>query len=471
MGDVGLSLRRSDFYAKELDLLISTSYGPGRYDRRYEEEGLDYPLGYVRWTETRNMEAFVQMLAEKKINLKPLITHRFPIERAPSAYALITGRSREPFLGVVIQYAETCDESRTLALVPHVTERASPATDVNVGLLGTGGFATSTLIPAIKASPASTLVAVCAATGAHAQHAAGKFGFQTCTTDEAALIQNPSVNTVVIATRHHLHARQVLAALAAGKHVFCEKPLCLLEKELAAIARTVRAGSSERLRLMVGFNRRFAPMTVRLKSFFTPVSEPLALTYRINAGYLPPDHWVNDREQGGGRILGEVCHFIDLLMFLAASPIVEVEARAVGGSARYSGDNLLATVRFANGSVGTISYLASGDRSFSKERIEVFGGGRAAVLEDFRRLDLAHNGRKETVRSRWRQDKGHRAEWAAFAESVQKAAEPPIPFEGIICSTLATFGLQESLSTEKPVTVAAAQFLDTACAPSSFEIG
>ena len=471
VGTVGLDLERKAYYEKELDFRISRSYGPGRYDAAFEQKGRDYPIGYVRWTETRNMESFVQLLAEKKINLGTLITHRFPIERAQNAYALITGRSREPFLGVVIQYAETCDQSATLSLVPRSVERSASATSVRAGLLGAGSFATSTLIPAIKASSAGALVAVCAATGAHARHAASKFGFQSCCTDDAALIHDPQINTVVIATRHYLHARQVLQALAAGKHVFCEKPLCLSEKELATIVRAIRSSSSETPRLMVGFNRRFAPMAVQLKSFFAPVSEPLALAYRINAGYLSPDHWVNDREQGGGRILGEVCHFADLLMFLAASPIIEVEARAVGGSARYSGDNLIATLRFASGSVGTITYLASGDRSFSKERIEVFGGGRTAVLDDFRRLELAHNGRKQTVRSRWRQDKGHRAEWAAFAESVQRATEPPIPLVEIVCSMLATFRLEKSLSTGKPVAVNAANFLDTACAPSSFEIG
>jgi predicted dehydrogenase/threonine dehydrogenase-like Zn-dependent dehydrogenase len=468
VGTVGLDIDRKAYYEKELDFRISRSYGPGRYDAAFEQKGRDYPIGYVRWTETRNMEAFVQLLAEKKINLGPLITHRYPIERAQSAYALITGRTREPYLGVVLQYAETCDESRALVLVPRALERSS-ATDLNVGVLGAGGFATSTLIPAIKASSASKLVSVCCATGARAQHAAAKFGFQTCTTDDAALIHDPSVNTVVVATRHNLHARQVLAAVTAGKHVFCEKPLCLSEKELAAIVHAVRLPSREHPHFMVGFNRRFAPMAVQLKSFFTPVSEPLALTCRINAGYLPPDHWVNDREQGGGRLLGEVCHFVDLLMFLNSAPLVEVEARTVGDSARYSGDNLMATLRFSNGSVGTISYLASGDRAFSKERIEVFGGGHAAVLEDFRRLDLAHNGRKETVRSRWRQDKGHRAEWAAFAESIQKAKEPPIPFEEIICSTLAIFRLEESLSIGKPVAVDTARFLDTAVAAPGFD--
>ncbi len=463
VGTVGMDIERKAYYEKELDFRVSRSYGPGRYDAAYEQKGRDYPIGYVRWTETRNMEAFGQFLAEKRIDIAPLITHRFPIERAQSAYDLITGRSSEPFLGVVIQYSQECDDRRTLSLIP---EPAGPEAvrsgGVSVGLVGAGGFASSTLIPAMKASSNTSLVSVCAATGSHAQHAARKFGFRTCSTDAAELIHNPGINTVVIATRHHLHAKQVLAALVAGKNVFCEKPLCLSEADLHEIVSAyIGIASSERPALMVGFNRRFAPMTARMKAFLASISEPLALHYRVNAGYLPPDHWVNDREQGGGRILGEVCHFVDLLMFLASSPIVEVAARPVATSSRYSGDNVIVSLRFANGSQGTISYLANGDRSFSKERIEVFGGGSTAVLEDFRLLQLVRNGRKETVRARWRQDKGHRAEWAAFVRSVQRRDEPAIRFEEIVCSTLATLRIEKSATTGNPLVVDAPAFLDT----------
>lgn len=465
VGTVGMDIERKAYYERELDFRISRSYGPGRYDTAYEQKGRDYPIGYVRWTETRNMEAFVQLLAEKKININPLITHRFPIQDAPRAYELITGRQREPFLGVVIQYHGSGAESRSISLSPisSATSESSshaPVGSVKVGLLGTGGFASSTLIPAMKAASNTSLVSVCAATGSHAQHAARKSGFRNCTTDESELIHNPEINTVAIATRHHLHARQVLAALHAGKNVFCEKPLCLSEHELGEISRTYLAlPSSQRPALMVGFNRRFAPMTQRMKLFLKGIAEPLALHYRINAGYLSPDHWVNDREQGGGRILGEVCHFIDLLAFLSSSTIIEVSGRAIGSSPRYSGDNVLISLRFANGSEGTISYLANGDRSFSKERIEVFGGGCTAVLEDFRRLDLVRNGRTETVRSRLRQDKGHRAEWASFASSLEQGGEPPIRFEEIVHSTLATLRADESVATGKPIALDLAAFI------------
>jgi len=463
VGTVGMDIERKAYYEKELDFRISRSYGPGRYDVAYEQKGRDYPIGYVRWTETRNMEAFVRFLAESKINVGPLITHRFPIEKAQDAYDLIMGRNREPFLGVVIQYGSNVSELGKLRLVPEaakVEPQRARLTDARVGLLGAGGFASSTLIPAIKSSSNASLVAVCAATGAHAQHAARKFGFRSSTTDESELVQNPDINTIVIATRHHLHPRQVLAALAAGKHVFCEKPLCLSEDELGTISRAYLGFTPpDRPALMVGFNRRFAPMSARLKSFLASISEPVALHCRVNAGALPVDHWVNDREQGGGRILGEACHFVDLLMFLAASPIVEVSAKAVGGSSRYRGDNVLIWLHFANGSEGTINYLANGDRSFSKERIEVFGGGRTAVLEDFRRLELVRNGRREVIHSRWRQDKGHRGEWAAFTQSFKSGSKAAIPFEEIVNSTLATLRIDQSLATGTPQLVDAEAFL------------
>ena len=466
VGTVGMDIERKAYYEKELDFRISRSYGPGRYDAAYEQKGRDYPIGYVRWTETRNMEAFVQFLAEKKVDVGALITHRFRIERAQSAYDLITGKSKEPFLGVVIQYSGTEDDSHIQAPVPErapSTTRPASTSGVSVGLLGAGVFAAGTLVPAMKSSSNTALVAVCAATGSHAKHVERKFGFRYCTTNEAQLIHDPGVNTVVVATRHHLHAKQVLAALAAGKHVFCEKPLCLSEDELRAIVvEYLGIDSSERPALMVGFNRRFAPMAMRMKSFLEPISEPLALHYRINAGQLPPEHWVNDREQGGGRVLGEVCHFVDLLMFLAGSPIVEVEARSVGNSGRYSGGNALVSLRFGNGSEGRISYLASGDRAFSKERIEAFGGGRTAVLEDFRQLELVRDGRKETIHSRWRQDKGHGGEWAAFTQSVQQREEAPIRFADLVCSTLATLLIDESVGTGRRLAVDASAFLDAA---------
>jgi predicted dehydrogenase/threonine dehydrogenase-like Zn-dependent dehydrogenase len=467
VGTVGIHIERKTYYEKEIDFRISRSYGPGRYDSFYEQKGRDYPIGYVRWTETRNMEAFLQLLAQRKIDVASLITHRFPIARADEAYALIGGASREPYLGVVIEYPGNVDQPLTLVRQPSAPRsstspqlRSSPPDRISVGLLGAGAFAAGTLLPALKTSHDTVLTGVCTATGVHAHHAARKFGFRYCTTGESQLLQDPNINTIVIATRHHLHARQVLAALEAGKNVFCEKPLCLDEEELREIVRSYFSARSQKPVLTVGFNRRFAPMTTRLKSFFAGISEPLFLHYRINAGSLPPDHWVNDPEQGGGRILGEVCHFVDLLMHLAGSPIISVEAKSLGDSGRY-GESVLASLQFANGSQGTIGYLSTGDRTFSKERLEVFGGGAVAALEDFRHLELSRHGHKETVRSRWRQDKGHRAEWTAFVESI-RAGKPAVAFDDLICSSLATLRLKESLSTGKRTTIDTPPFFESA---------
>jgi predicted dehydrogenase/NADPH:quinone reductase-like Zn-dependent oxidoreductase len=454
VGTVAMDIPRRFFYEKELDFRVSRSYGPGRYDAAYEQKGIDYPIGYVRWTETRNMEAFLKLLADRKLDLHSLVTHRFPIAQAHSAYDLIMGKTHEPFLGMLIVYSDPADDTRQVNIAVSAPPIASNKS-VSIGLLGAGSFATSTLLPAMKRVGAEMVVA-CAANGSHARHAAEKFGFRSCTTDEQEIFDNPAVNTVVIATRHHLHATQVKAALRSGKHVFCEKPLCLNEAELNSIVAAREDQSSSRQLLMVGFNRRFAPFAVRLKSFLRDVREPLALHYRVNAGFLPADHWLNDPLEGGGRLLGEVCHFVDFLCFLTDAPPMEVETRSLPNPGHYSNDNIVCSLRFANGSQGTISYLANGDRSYSKERIEVFGGGSIAVLEDFRRLELVRGGNKRVYRSLLRQDKGHRGEWEAFITAIQTGAESPIPFREVVNATLATFALEESRCLAKPVAVSKA---------------
>jgi predicted dehydrogenase/threonine dehydrogenase-like Zn-dependent dehydrogenase len=460
VGTVGMEIERKIYYGKELDFRISRSYGPGRYDTVFEQKGRDYPIGYVRWTETRNMEAFIDLLDKGILDLPALITHRFPIDTAQLAYDLITGQTQDPFLGVLITYPKSESLNQTLTLKSETTAPAL-GQSVSIGLLGAGNFATSTLLPAMRQVQGITLAGVCTASGAHSRHAGKKFGFQFCTTDENEIVNNPRVNTVVIATRHHLHAPQVLAALRANKNVFCEKPLCLNEEELASFVRAYSAASPKPL-LMVGFNRRFAPMAVRMKAFVSDIAEPLAMHYRVNAGYMPADHWVNDPEQGGGRILGEVCHFVDFLMFVAGSSPVEVQARSLTNPGQYSDDNVIVSLRFANGSQGTITYVANGDKSFSKERVEVFGGGAVAVLEDFRRLELVRHGRKQVLRSRWQQDKGHRGEWQAFANALQHAKPAPISFDQILAATLATMRIRQSISLGQPLSTDVAVFVTSA---------
>jgi predicted dehydrogenase/threonine dehydrogenase-like Zn-dependent dehydrogenase len=439
VGTVGMELQRKLYYEKELDFRVSRSYGPGRYDAAYEQKGRDYPIGYVRWSETRNMEAFLQLLADGKVDVRPLITHSFAIENAGAAYELITGKTREAHLGVVITYPERGSSSRKLELISRRAESSAPGR-VRVGMLGAGNFAQGMLIPAMKAAGAE-LAGLCASSGARAKSSADKFGFGFCTTDEEEIYSDASINTVAIATRHHLHAGQVVLAMEAGKHVFCEKPLCLNEEELQQIERIYSRSGGE-LRLMVGFNRRFAAMAQRIKDFLAQAGGPLAMHYRVNAGALPKDHWIEDVEQGGGRILGEVCHFVDFLSFLCGAAPTAVSARCLNST---SGQDVIASLEFADGSQGTISYLCSGDRAFSKERVEVFGGGSVAVLDDFRRLELVRRGRKSSSRAWLRQDKGHSAEWKGFCESIQDGRPAPISFEEIAASTRATIRIVESL--------------------------
>ncbi|MGA9415767.1 MAG: Gfo/Idh/MocA family oxidoreductase, partial [Terriglobales bacterium] len=352
------------------------------------------------------------------------------------------------------------EQSSAPASAERILLSKSASGSIGLGVLGAGNFAQNTLLPALKAIPDISFIGVCNATGPRSRSAAEKFGFSYCSNSEAELLQDSKITALLIATRNHLHARQALAALRAGKSVFCEKPLCLNEAELAALV-CASAGENAPL-LMVGFNRRFAPMAVQMKTFLAEIHEPLAIHYRVNAGYIPADHWVNDPEQGGGRILGEVCHFVDFLCFLADGCPTGVQAQTVGNPGQYSMDNVVASFKFANGTLGTISYLANGDKSASKERIEVFGGGAVAILEDFRRLELVRNGRKQVTRARWAQDKGHQAEMRIFVDALLCKTPPPIPLEQIVGSTLATLRLQNSCQTGQPLTVDLSEFVASA---------
>jgi predicted dehydrogenase/threonine dehydrogenase-like Zn-dependent dehydrogenase len=470
VGTVGMNLQRKLYYEKELDFRISRSYGPGRYDTVYEQKGRDYPIGHVRWTETRNMEAFLRFIAEGKLNLKSLITHRFPMEHATRAYDLITGRSTEPSLGILLTYPEAEIPAESPDALRPILVSADPPPSakagIGLGVLGAGNFASTTLLPALKEVPEVSFIGVCNATGPRSQSAAEKFGFSYCSNSENELLCDPKITAVLIATRHHLHATQTLTALRAGKSVFCEKPLCLIEAELAAIVRFFSTPDRPSARptpmLTVGFNRRFAPMAVQLKTFLSEIHEPLSLHYRVNAGYVPADHWVNDPEQGGGRILGEVCHFVDFLCFLAGASPTEVQVQSVANPGHYSLDNIVAQLKFANGTLGTIAYMANGDKSASKERLEVFGGGSVAILEDFRHLEVVSNGRKKIERARLGQDKGHKAEMRTFIDALQGKIPPPIPFEQIVASTLATLRLQQACLTGQPLLINLTEFVSSA---------
>jgi predicted dehydrogenase/threonine dehydrogenase-like Zn-dependent dehydrogenase len=454
IGAVGLTLPRKVYYQKELSFINSRSYGPGRYDPAYEEAGRDYPIGYVRWSEGRNMEAFVDLLAKGQVDVKPLITHRFPIENAPAAYDLITGKTNQSFLGVLLTYPESKTSKVKLQIANEPVKKTSlPITGVNairLGVLGAGNFANAVMLPALKKIPSIELVSITSSSGFHAEFASKKFGFKYTATSENEILQDPQVNTISILTRHHLHAEQVVRALQAGKHVFCEKPLATTPEQLAQIKQQLLTTENSPL-LMVGFNRRFAPMSRRLYEFIEARQEPLIATYRVNAGSISLTHWTQDPVQSGGRIIGEGCHFVDFLTFLVGVAPNSVTAQSLPDDSRYREDNVVMTFTFPEGSVGSVIYLANGDKAFPKERVEVYVGGRVAVLDDFRTLELISQGKRQVIHSRLRQDKGHRAEWEAFSQAMIAGGPPPIPYEHLFGVTEATFAALDAIRSRQPV--------------------
>ncbi|MEW6738680.1 MAG: bi-domain-containing oxidoreductase [Nitrospirota bacterium] len=465
VGMVGMEIPRKKYYEKELDFKISRSYGPGRYDPSYEEKGHDYPYGYVRWTERRNMQAFVNLLAEGKVNVHPLITHSFLIDDAPKAYDLITGKTDETFLGIVINYPQN-SEIKTIAMQNRNDTTILPQTfstseiksldSIRLGVIGAGNFAKVTLMPVIKNIKNVRMIGVASARGVNAQTLAKNYGFAYCSTDSNAILNDHDINTVAILTRHDLHAKQVIAALTAGKNVYVEKPLCLTLDELTSIVSTYQEIKEKKNTvpyLMVGFNRRFAPYVKELKSCLDGIKEPLLLTYRVNAGYIPPEHWTQDMEQGGGRLLGEVCHFIDLLIYLSGSSVHRINALSLPDSGRYSQDNLHIIMEFKNGSLGAITYVANGDRSYGKEYLEVFGGGLSARIDDYRSL-LIHYGKIKVKRvDRLHQDKGFRSEWFALIDYLTGKLKMPMTFEDIVYSTAVTLTAKKSLIERIPLSM------------------
>ena len=456
VGAVGLQLPRKPYFDKELEFRISRSYGPGRYDAGYEERGHDYPIGYVRWTEKRNMEAVVALMAERKLDPRPLVTHRVPIDEGARAYEIIKGATGERSLGVLLTYPSFGAPRVTPSRRVDVTATAAGGS-VTVGLVGCGKFAKGVLLPILKQDSRTRLVGVCSATGVSSRLTAEQFGFAYCGTDAQAIIGDPGVNTVVIATRHHLHAAQTIAALSAGKHVFVEKPLCVNEEELAQVGGIYRglAARGAAPLVMVGFNRRFAPMAVELRAFMSAVSEPLAIHYRVNGGRIPLDHWTQDPAQGGGRLVGEMVHFIDWAIWMAGDEPVQVHAAATPNLGVYNDDNLALTLRFRQGSIAQLLYLANGGRALGKERIEVHGGGKSAVLDDFASLELAGGDRRRRRRAYLKRDKGHAAGWTRFAEAIAAGGRSPIPFDQIETTMRVAFAARRSLAEQREIALGA----------------
>lgn len=456
LGNTRMEIPWKLYYEKELDLRLSRSYGPGRYDHTYEEKGIDYPIGYVRWTEKRNMKAFLDLVAKGNVNLDKIITHRFKFEEAEKAYKIITGETKENFVGVLFKYETGKIESKEIEIKKPISQFPISNFEVNVGVIGAGHFATDTLLPYLKKINFVNLKAVATASGLSAKNVAKKFGFAYATSDYRQILDNPDINAVLIATRHDLHAKLVIESLKKGKVVYVEKPLALNENELNEIIKVHNQliTNDQFPRLMVGFNRRFTPFAEEVKNFFENRKNPLMINYRINAGFIPRDNWYQDPEEGGGRIIGEVSHFVDLMQYIIGSYPIRVFAEGISSENvnLMQNDNVNISIKFKDGSIGTISYIACGDPSFSKERFEVFGEDSVAVIDDFKVLSLVKNGKERRIK-KFGQDKGHKAELQAFAEAIQKGDKMPIPFLSLVSTTLTTFKILESLNKGIPVEI------------------
>ena len=443
VGDVGMGVSRANMYRKEISLAMSRSYGPGRYDPHYEEGGHDYPIGFVRWTEKRNMEAFLDLLSSGSLELKALLANQYPVEEGAKAYAAVEAGA---YTGII-------DYQSTLEVRPSAKPSLQPRSKdtLRVGCIGTGGFARGIMLPHLRSAAGLILQSVASRTGAAAESARSGFGF-TMAESPSELMANPNVDAVFILTRHNSHAAYVASALVRGKSVFVEKPLAINREQLE----TVRAAYAERSAgngspfVMVGFNRRFSPLTGKLKSFFAQRNEPMMVHIRCNAGFIPGGSWIQDPENGG-RIVGELCHFVDWARAVVGYPMQTLTAAALPDSGRYHRDNVSVTIGFEDGSVANLLYLANGDRAVPKEFFEVFCAGGIARIDDFKKLSLSRHGKTETWKSA--QDKGHRREMELTIAAMKQGKEAPIPFAELIEVTEATFAIEEAIRTQKTILV------------------
>ena len=458
VGVVGMDVPRDAFYRKELDLRLARSYGPGRYDPDYEERGNDYPFSYVRFTEQRNMESFLYLVQQGSVTPAALVTHRLSFADALDAYALIEGKLpadstlERTYLGVLLEYPEHSPLARTVR-GPGVQVTGSGRGDIGVGCIGAGSFARGVLLPYLVKQGGIRLTGVCTSTGRSAQQAAERFKFGHATTDPTQLLEDADTDAVFIATRHNSHATLVAAALRAGKHVFVEKPLCIREIELEDVERALqnaRAAGHESC-LMVGFNRRFSPHARALQAAFKDRTTPMVVNYRVNAGAIPAESWIQDPAEGGGRIIGEGCHFVDFCTALIGSETVAVMANSISSDRRdvVAKDSVVITIQYADGSLATIQYLAEGHRALAKDRCEVFAGGRSAVMDDFRTTKFYGGG----TNIRGKQAKGFTEELRAFIEVCCSGGRWPISWESLINTHRTCFGAIRSLATGTPVTV------------------
>ncbi len=441
VGMTGTTVPYRDFMAKELSLVVSRSYGPGRYDDDFESRGVKYPEGWIRWTESENLAECVRLMdpgLPRRLDVHSLITHRFEIERAEAAYEMVSSSS-EPHLGVVLTYPDRAATARPIAF-PKPAFVRKPGT-IRLGVIGAGAFARAMVLPVLKGMEGVTLGTVVARRSAVAEHAQKTFGFERAATEATAVLDDPAIDAVIVATRHDSHAELTALALAAGKTVLVEKPLGLTREHIDRVA-AARQGSNAFFQ--VGFNRRFAPMAIAVRERLAARPGPRFVVMRINAGAVPPDSWLNDAAEGGGRVLGEVCHFIDLSRFLVGAPIVSVHADALTGTGA-TAEDVAVSLNFADGSLASIAYTAQGDAAFGKERIEVFAGGTVATIEDFRSLTIAEDGRVRRSKARLGQDKGIRGELEAFVRAARAGGPAPVDEAELIETSRATVAALESL--------------------------
>jgi predicted dehydrogenase/threonine dehydrogenase-like Zn-dependent dehydrogenase len=442
VGDVKMDIQRRTYFQKELEILQSRSYGPGRYDPDYEDKGQDYPIGYVRWTERRNMQAFLDLIADRRIDMKALTTHRFPIEQAEAAYRRVTGDVKEFTVGIVLNYASLAESA---APAPSVVKKPAPGR-IGLGIIGAGQFAKGVLLPALIGTKGFDVAGVSSARGISAEAVRARYDGRYATSDAQQILDDPAVGAVVVATRHDSHGRYVAEALRRDKHVFVEKPLCLTEDELEEIERVAAASSGI---VMVGFNRRFSPLVAAMSAHFAGRHEPMAMIYRVNSGRIPlrsETGWVHDPGAGGGRVMGEVCHFVDTLQALCGSRPTQVAAFAVNpGRTDLARDDIVTiTVGFADGSLGTIHYFSNGAAGYAKERVEIFCQERIAVLDNFRRLELVANDRTKR-KSVMNMQKGFAEEAQAFLDAC-RSGTPPVPLSTLADTTRVTVRAVQDLT-------------------------
>ncbi len=450
VGDVGLNLKREDIFPKELDFFISTSYGPGRYDPQYEEKGLDYPIGYVRWTENRNMAEYLNLISEEKIEVEPLIHSSFEISQAATAYETLKKDKEKPLI-VLLSYPESKEDAKPNRVIPNPSALASESDKINIALAGAGGFIKGMHIPNLQTlSRRYQIHAVASRTGSNASNTAKQVGAQYCTTDYQEILNDPKVDAILIGTRHNQHASMVIEALQAGKHVLVEKPLALTRNELETIRNFYEINQQAPV-LLTGFNRRFSPFAQRAKELIENRTNPMIINYRMNAGYIPLGHWVHT-EEGGGRNLGEACHIYDLFTFFTDSKVVSVQARSLTPKTEHysSRDNFAATLGFEDGSVATLTYTALGSNEFPKEQMEIFSDGKVLMLDDYKQIRI-HGSNAKGVTSKLT-DKGHKRELEAFAETLEKGGEWPIPLWQQLQATEIALAVEDMLNPQKDPT-------------------